>query len=228
MLKEKFKPHFKEWEEDIKKNRNWIILAVLFLIFAGTLNNYFGSYTNQAGSVVVPDLILDHITTFDLSPIYIWLFVIVIAVIIFYPLFFKPSKISYSLGMLSLFILIRAIFTSLTHLKTPDDVIVANFPTPFQNFQFQNDLFFSGHTGLPFLGFLIFKDNKKIKYFMLACSIILGATVLIMHAHYSIDVFAAFFITYGIYVLGNKVQKFINNLEVKYSSKRLVVQSKRD
>ena len=39
---------------------------------------------------------------------------------------------------------------------------------------------------------------------MLASSIILGITVLLMHVHYSIDVFSAYFIVYGIYVLGNK------------------------
>jgi hypothetical protein len=38
-------------------------------------------------------------------------------------------------------------------------------------------------------------------------SIILASTVLLMHVHYSIDVAAAYFITYGVYVLGNKMFK---------------------
>jgi len=36
-------------------------------------------------------------------------------------------------------------------------------------------------------------------------SIIMASTVLLMHQHYSIDVFAAFFITYAIYKIGEKV-----------------------
>ena len=43
----------------------------------------------------------------------------------------------------------------------------------------------------------------------------MGITVLGMHQHYSIDVFAAFFITYGCYKFGNwflmKSEHFANN-----------------
>jgi len=77
-------------------------------------------------------------------------------------------------------------------------------PSFFYFLTYANDLFFSGHVGLPFLGFLIFKD-KKIRYFMLSASIILAVTVLLMHVHYSIDVAAAYFITYSIYALGKRL-----------------------
>ena len=93
-----------------------------------------------------------------------------------------------------------------THLGVPADAIKVSAPSFLGMFTFTNDLFFSGHTGLPFLGFLIFrKYSKSVGYFMLASSIILAATVLLMHIHYTIDVFAAFFITYGIYKIGERV-----------------------
>jgi hypothetical protein len=105
--------------------------------------------------------------------------------------------------MLSLFIIVRSGFMLFTHLGVPYDAVKFTSPGILQLFDFTNDLFFSGHTGLPFLGFLIFKQHKRIRYFMLISSIILGITVLLMHIHYSIDVFSAFFITFGVYTIGN-------------------------
>jgi len=225
-MQERIKSHLKKWEQDISKNKTWIILSMIFLVCASILNYYFGHYTNSAGTVVSPDLILNAINPINLSFLYIWLYLAVFLVILIYPLFLKPQKLSYSLGMLSLFIFIRALFTSLTPLKTPLDAIPTEFPWIFQSFQFQNDLFFSGHTGLPFLGFLMFRDNKKLSYFFLASSLILGVTVLLMHEHYSIDVFAAFFITYGVYKIGNKAQSFINNIELKITKKEIAIVNK--
>jgi membrane-associated phospholipid phosphatase len=48
---------------------------------------------------------------------------------------------------------------------------------------------------------LIYWDDKPKRYLFLAWSVVFGATVLLGHLHYTIDVFAAFFITYGIYHL---------------------------
>ncbi|MBD3360385.1 hypothetical protein GF366_01130, partial [Candidatus Peregrinibacteria bacterium] len=75
---------------------------------------------------------------------------------------------------------------------------------------FENDLFFSGHTAVPFLAFLVFKESKIFKWVMFAGSILMAITVLLMHVHYSIDVFAAFFITYGIYSISNKIFRDLN------------------
>jgi hypothetical protein len=70
-----------------------------------------------------------------------------------------------------------------------------------------NDLFFSGHTGLPFLIALIFWDHIYIRRLFLVSSVVFGVVVLLAHLHYSIDVFAAFFITYSIYHISLKVFK---------------------
>ncbi|MEI8091030.1 MAG: phosphatase PAP2-related protein [bacterium] len=63
---------------------------------------------------------------------------------------------------------------------------------------FGADLFFSGHTGLPFLFALIFWNNKWMRYLFVLTAIYFGAIVLLGHLHYSIDVLSAFFITYTI------------------------------
>lgn len=192
------------WKEDIIKNKKKIYLSVFFLIMAVMLDYISGTYVDRVSSVVAPDLFLGHFGPMNLTFLFIWVYWFVIAVFFIYPFIFKPGKIHYAIGMFSLFVVIRAGFMILTHLKVPTDAISFIPPGGFGVFFFSNDMFFSGHAGLPFLGFLMFK-NKGIKYFMLASSIILGLTVLLMHLHYSIDVASAFFISYGIYKIGNKL-----------------------
>jgi hypothetical protein len=68
-----------------------------------------------------------------------------------------------------------------------------------------NDLFFSGHTGLPFLIALIFWDHVYVRTLFLSSSVVFGVIVLLSHLHYSIDVFSAFFITYSIYHISLKL-----------------------
>ena len=196
---------FKNWLSEIKKNKKSIIISIFFLIFALVLYGFSSDYLQDNGGkfIAVHDIILDHFGPYNLSFIYVWLFVLVITLFIVYPLIFKPGKFHYAINMFSLFIIVRSAFVLFTHLGTPIGAVTANFPGILSIFNSSNDLFFSGHTVLSFLGFFVFHENKFMKYFMLACSIILGVTVLLMHEHYSIDVFSAFFIAFGIYAIGN-------------------------
>ncbi len=197
------------WLEQLKRNKNKLAISLVFLIIAIIAYSLAGDYvTDQGNTVIAHDLILDHVGPYNLSFIFVWLFILVIVVGLFYPLMFRPAKISYFLNIFSLFVIVRSGFIIFTHLRPPIDAIEPVFPSMLQFLNFTNDLFFSGHAGLPFLLFLLFyKENKKLAYFMLACSIILGITVLLMHVHYSIDVFSAYFITYGVYKIGNKIFK---------------------
>jgi hypothetical protein len=99
----------------------------------------------------------------------------------------------------ALFVVARSIFVMMTHLgPLPDQTYIE--PNSFlEKITFAGDLFFSGHTGLPFLFALMFWDNKYFRYIFLVASFVGGGAVLLGHLHYTIDVFAAFFITYGIF-----------------------------
>jgi membrane-associated phospholipid phosphatase len=70
---------------------------------------------------------------------------------------------------------------------------------------FQGNFFYSGHTAFPFLLALIFWDNKYLRYLFLILTVFFGVSVLLAHVHYSIDVFAAPFIVYGMYVITAKL-----------------------
>jgi hypothetical protein len=193
--------NFDEWKKDVVEHKYKILLAVLFLAIAMLALTVSSQYVDEIHTVAVPDLILDSIPVIDLSPIFVWGILLVLVVYIAYPLLYRPKKFHYALGMLSLFLLVRSAFVVLTHLKVPVGAIPVASQGFFQFLTYSNDLFFSGHAGLPFLGFLVFNDSK-VKYFMLTASIILAITVLFMHVHYSIDVASAYFITYGIFVIG--------------------------
>jgi hypothetical protein len=192
---------FHQWKRDILDHKSKILLALLFFALALVATVVSSNYVDEVRTVAVPDLVLDALPVVNLSFLFVWGILIVIFVYLAYPLFFRPRKFHYALGMLSLFLLVRSAFIILTHLKAPLDAV----PVAAQGFlsflTYSNDLFFSGHAGIPFLGFLVYKD-RKIKYFMLVSSIILAITVLLMHVHYSIDVASAYFITYGVYTLG--------------------------
>ena len=195
---------FRQWKEDILNNEGKILLSLLFFIIAILLTIISGNYVDETRSISVPDLILDHIPVVNLTFLFVYGISLVVLVFILYPLIFKPKKFYYYMGMLSLFLSVRSAFLVLTHLKAPIGAISIPATGIFSILTYSNDLFFSGHAGLPFLGFLIF-ENKKLKYFMLISSIVLAATSLLMHVHYSIDVASSYFITYGIYVIGKKI-----------------------
>jgi hypothetical protein len=205
-IKERIKLERLYWRTDLAENKNKIIVSFILLIAAVYLDYLSGNYTSRIQGYHVQDIILDHAGPINLKPLFVWGYIIVLSVFFFYPVLFKPKKMHRAIVMFSLLIFVRSVFLCLTHLVTPQDAITADFPWIFSNFRFKNDLFFSAHTAVPFLGFLIFKD-KAVKYFMLISSVILGATVLLMHQHYSIDVFSAFFITYGVYKIGEKIFK---------------------
>lgn len=194
---------FSGWRREIWSHKKIIALSVLFFLIAASLYFISGRYTDRTvGGARVSDIILDNIPAVNLGPIFTYGFTIVFLLIVIYPLFFRVTKLHTTISQISLLILVRSFFVILTHLQAPAGAIINDFPSAYNFFIFGNDLFFSGHTAVPFLGFLIFR-KEKMGIFFLIMTFVLAATVLLMHAHYSIDVFAAFFITYGSYRIGN-------------------------
>ncbi|MGA9115178.1 MAG: phosphatase PAP2-related protein [Bacteroidota bacterium] len=58
------------------------------------------------------------------------------------------------------------------------------------------DLFFSGHTSTLFLLFLV-TPGRRLRRVLLACTVLVAASVIAQHVHYSVDVFVAPFAAYG-------------------------------
>ena len=198
----KIKIFFQRYAE-LKSHKVFYLQFVLGLLFLGIsllLNYAANTYTAAHGSSAVTDLILDNIPTWRVDAVFfegIIGFVLFIALLALY----QPKRIPFLLKSIALFVAVRSFFLVLTHLAPPAHPALV----PSGNFMEKlasgsgSDLFFSGHTGLPFLMALLFWEDKVLRWLFLCASVVFGAAVLLGHLHYSIDVFSAFFITYGIY-----------------------------
>ncbi len=206
-MKRGFNDWLIKWRKEIKDHYKSIVFSVFLLILATVINYNAGVYVSEKGSGIVSDFILDNIGPYDLSFLFIYGWLFLVGLMIIYPVFFKVNLFHRVLGQFSVLIIVRSFFITLTHLKTPADAIYGLFPGAINILAFQNDLFFSGHTAVPFLGFLIYQDHK-VRWLFLVGSIVMAITVLLMHQHYTIDVLAAYFITYGTYKLARFFSPF--------------------
>lgn len=191
-----FKSHKDIW---FKRSFLLSISVSLFLFITSAVANFYAAvYATARASSPVADLILSNIPVFDVG----WFFVYSIFVLVFFITllcFINPKRLPFVLYSLSLFYFIRAAFTSLTHLAPFPTQISFDFGTLALKIFGGADLFFSGYTGVTFLMSLMFWHHKVIRYIFLGWSVLSGIMSLMGHLHYSIDIFAAFFITYGIY-----------------------------
>lgn len=169
-------------------------LGVGLFIFSLAANVGANVYANQKQVNVVRDLLLDILPVWNLNYLYVEGALVLILFAIFLALY-RPQRLPFMLKSTGLFILVRSFFIILTHLALPlpgqntTTYLPFGSLTPF--FSSGNDLFFSGHTGFPFLLALIFWKDRLLRYLFLATSFFFGAAVLLGHVHYSIDVFGA-------------------------------------
>ena len=175
-----------------------LVSGFLFFFISLVINYYAGTYATEKASSPVTDIILSNTRAYDVDGLFIYGAVILVSTIAIL-CFAKPERLPFVVKNISLFVLIRSIFIVLTHLgpfPIQADVSPLNL---ISRFSFGGDLFFSGHTGLPFLMALSFWNNKILRYLFIVISIFFGIVVLLGHLHYTIDVLSAFFITYGIH-----------------------------
>ena len=182
-------------------NRKFLIttgIALGMLVASMIINFYATLYATERASSSVTDIFLSNIRIFDVDglfvygPLFFWFFIIIVLAI-------KPHKIPFTLKTISLFVVIRSIFISLTHLGAFPTQMAVHAKNIISQFSTGNDFFFSAHTGLPFLMALLFWNMRPVRYICLASSVFFGIVVLLGHYHYSIDVLSAFFITYSIH-----------------------------
>ena len=174
--------------------------AIVIFAVSVITNFYAGVYATNRASNYVEDIILSNIPVFNVGFIFVWGAIFLIVVLVFLCLH-HPKRIPFLLHSLSLFYFIRAAFVSMTHLGPFPTQATLDITGLFARQFGGDDLFFSAHTGVPFLMALIFWHDKPKRYLFLVWSVVFGVVVLLGHLHYTIDVMAAFFITYGIYHL---------------------------
>jgi len=193
-----------------KENKKSLYQSFLLIVLAFIIQISAGHYSSRVAtsSNFVGDVFLDNLPVINLD------FVVVFGALLFWMfaftfMAFRPKYLLFGLKAVALFIVFRAFFISLTHIGIyPHQIFIGPDDAGFRLyklFTFQGNFFFSGHAGFPFLMALIFWREKKWRWFFLSVTFIFAASVLLAHVHYSIDVFAAPFITYGIFKAAEKL-----------------------
>ncbi len=205
-LLKSYNTHFKQKEFILS-----FLISLVMMCVALVVNFYAGTYATLNASNSVTDIILNNIRAFAVDDLFadgttifaVFSLIICLLYIKRLPFIFKS---------LSLFILVRSIFINLTNIGPFPSQVIISPEDIISKFSFAGDLFFSGHTGIPFLLALIFWDVKILRYTFLGGSFFFATIVLLGHLHYSIDVLSAFFITYTIYHIAKIVFKKDLNL----------------
>jgi len=176
---------------------------------AFVIDSYAVNYVNETVSNSVTDIILSNTPVFDLDGFFVN-GAMILVVFIAYVLLWDPKRMPFSLKTIAIFVIVRSVFITLTHIGPFPVHAVVNPSTTsfiediigqkmFSSFFLGNDFFFSGHTGLPFLMAFLYYDRVWLRSIFMLASVFFGVVVLLTHLHYTIDVLSAFFISYGIY-----------------------------
>ena len=178
-------------------------LGGLILLATSLVVQFFATdYVTRSGSGSVTDVILSNTRVYEVGGIFVWGSVALTLVGLWVALR-RPNYLPFVMKSVATFTLIRSFFISLTHISPfPTRALIdSTFFTreAFTGIFTGNDLFFSGHTGLPFLLALIFWENKILRIIFLCFSVMFAVVVLLGHLHYSIDVLSAYFITFTIF-----------------------------
>ena len=177
--------------------------GILLLTISLVTQFFVIDYVNSLSSTPVTDIILSNIRVYDVGGIFVYGSIILTILGVFLGLR-RLNFMPFAMKSLALFTLIRAVFVTLTHISPFPTHTIINLPFFLNNEAFSgiftgNDLFFSGHTGLPFLLALIFWQYRTERTIFMGFSIMFAIVVLLGHIHYSIDVLSAYFITFSIF-----------------------------
>jgi membrane-associated phospholipid phosphatase len=116
----------------------------------------------------------------------------------------ERARLGYFARAYAVLITARAVLMNLTPLHIPAGAVSVDggmiYGTVGKLVTVHHDLFFSMHTAAPFLASLLFRD-AWIRGVCRAFAVLLGATVLLLKTHYSLDVAGAFLVTYALYRL---------------------------
>lgn len=106
----------------------------------------------------------------------------------------NPKELILAFFSYSLLLSLRIVCMYFLPLEPPNDIILLKDPIIEYfgtDYTLSKDLFFSGHTSLMFLLFLLVK-NKPARIFLLFATLIVGFGVMFQKAHYTVDVIVAF------------------------------------
>ena len=187
--------------------RGRLIIGVAMLAGILMFFPHFFAFIEARKGVVLNDVLLRHIGPVDMSiPIFIVMWSTTLLFIC--RCFTNPRIFINALYCLCFLSLARMLSIYLTPLDPPATIIAIKDPLTSLTYGGRNvfitkDLFFSGHTSNMLMLALCF-EKQTDRWVGYAAAILVGAMVLFQHAHYTIDVGAAFIFTGFIVILGKR------------------------
>ena len=184
------------------------ILSILLFIIGLVFYSNFLIYNESRSGAILQDPVLVFFSPVNLTwLIFIILYTSIIASLVY--LSGKPISLTITLFAYFILILFRVAAMYLVPLDPPPAMLALKDPVVESlgtGQMLTKDLFFSGHTSLLFLLFLVVK-NKLLRYYLLVGSVVVGCSVLLQHIHYSIDVLVAPFFSYVSYTIARYIMK---------------------
>lgn len=207
MQKDNFKNIWKKFITK-KNSKGYFIFTLIFLIVCVYFLSRFILFIESRSGVILDDPLFHYFEAIDLNiPIFALIYGSLISCIIYLFLNY-PERTLIAFQSYSLLVIIRMIMMYVVPLEPPTGTLDLQDPLVFivgTGTKITKDLFFSGHTSILFLMFLLVQ-NKKFKRLLLLNTILVGLFVILQKAHYSIDVFVAPFISFTVF----KIVLYIN------------------
>jgi hypothetical protein len=214
MIQAYLKQVFNAWKNIIKNDKSFLlhfILSFLFMVWSLNRFSLFVGGVEKRVGVVLNDPLLSKFQAIDVT----WItFLLIYGFLLWGTLAIAPypKRVLTCAQTYGLLVLFRWIAMYLTPFDPPQGMILLRDPIvegTTTSITLTKDLFFSGHTATAFMYFLMV-PYRRLKIIFFIATLLIATCVLIQKVHYSIDVFSAFFFTYGAYRLSLIWQKFLN------------------
>lgn len=196
------------WKKFFEKKSNILIFAGVIIVLIVTLSLFsrFILFVEERKGVSYNDPILEMFNAIELNWVIFGLvYLSILSSVIYFSKY--PEMILKALIAYTMLVWIRALLMYVLPLEPPPGTIDLKDPLVFivgTQKPITKDLFFSGHTSILFLIFLLTK-NIKLKTIYLIAAILVGAFVMLQKAHYSVDVFVAPFISFAVYKISDRI-----------------------
>ena len=177
--------------------------AIVLLLLSYTFYTKLGWVADQRALPVGDDWLLRRLPLVNTLPILSWGWFALHLYAGGAAAAYQPKRIPFLLFTLSLYMTVRTAFVFLSPIGPPAGMVDMRlhdflFSRILGTWTFTNEFIFSGHTSIPFLFFLFFR-SRGLKTLMLVGSAVMGVCVLLSRNHYTVDVLAAYLVTYSIY-----------------------------
>jgi hypothetical protein len=191
----------KAWEN--KYFRIYFPLIMVAFIVVILIYGRFLDFIELRSGLILEDPILNSFNPREVTWITFGIIYISVIMVLFH-LSWQPFQLLKAFQAYIFIALARMLSMYLTPLDPPPLLIPLEDPfvQSVSTGVLTRDLFFSGHTSTLFL-LLLSSTGRKMKIFILICTLGVGLLVLVQHVHYSIDVVAAPFYAYTCYKLSS-------------------------